>query len=228
MKNQISCEKCFAPIQAENLNISLGIAKCDHCGHSFYPSGGQGNSKPKVSEVSGISSERTSEGYQLTRTWRSKKTFFLIFFTVFWNGFLVMWYSIAFSQENAPLMMKLFPIIHVAVGLGLLYSTLCSLFNKTVFTIKYNTFSVKHGPIPAFGNCEIPRNEVKQLWIKERIHRNKNSTSYSYLLNLQQRNGKDLKIGTFYDYERALKVEQEIESALGIQDKSVPGEHRSA
>ncbi|MDA8792592.1 hypothetical protein N9N67_05065 [Bacteriovoracaceae bacterium] len=224
MTNQINCEKCHSPIGAQNLNIKMGIAKCDQCGHSFYPSQRRRFEKPKQGETRGITTERSGMEFILTRKWFSSKTFFLIFFTIAWNTFLVFWYTMAFSDDNAPLMMKLFPIVHVAVGLGLFYGTLCSIFNKTIFTVTYQNLSVKHGPIPYRGNCEISRRDVEQLWIKEVVRHHKNSTQTWYDLFLKRRNEKDLKIGKFHHYDQALKVEQEIESALGIQDKSVAGE----
>ena len=60
---------------------------------------------------------------EIVRKWFGMQTLFLTAFAVFWGGFLFFWYSNI--PEDGPLMVALFPLLHVAVGVlqeGLLRS----------------------------------------------------------------------------------------------------------
>lgn len=58
---------------------------------------------------------------------------FLVPFTVVWNGFLVLWYTLAIASGNW--IMAIFAIGHLAVGLGLIGTVLYILFGSQVLTI---------------------------------------------------------------------------------------------
>ena len=45
-----------------------------------------------------------------------------------------MWYGIAFAADT-PLIAKLFPLLHVAMGIGLTYFTLAGLVNRTTVEV---------------------------------------------------------------------------------------------
>src|SRR5690606_5247899 len=74
-------------------------------------------------------------GLVFTRRWFQPVFLFLAFFCLMWDGFLVVWYGIAFATlgtaKGPGLMMFVFPLIHVAVGVGLTYYTICGFFNRT-------------------------------------------------------------------------------------------------
>lgn len=62
--------------------------------------------------------EQTSDGLLFSYRWFSPAYIFIACFAIAWDAFLVFWYTMATSQ-NAPLMMLLFPIVHILVGFGI-------------------------------------------------------------------------------------------------------------
>jgi hypothetical protein len=156
---------------------------------------------------------------------------FLIPFCIAWNAFLVGWYSMAVS--NGPgggmqIIMLLFPIAHVAVGLGLLYFCLLVLFNRTVVRVSYGELELTHGPLPVPGNHRVPVDEIAQLYIRhEHKQGNQGSTSHTYPLIARLKSGQDLKLlPTNSELNVARALEQLVEEHLGIRDEPVAGEHR--
>ncbi len=159
--------------------------------------------------------------------WFTPIAYFLAFFSTIWCGFLIVWYSIVLAG-GAPLIAALFPLIHVAVGIGLAYYTLCLFRNKTYIDIDQNYLSVAHKPIPWWkGNKELLRENIAQLYVKEKISRGKNGTSTTYQLRAKLRNGKDEEIFNLASMEshQVLEIEQRLERFMGIPDEPVRGEY---
>ncbi|HKK17661.1 MAG TPA: hypothetical protein VJ952_03185 [Opitutales bacterium] len=161
----------------------------------------------------------------IRRSWRGPHLWFLLLFCIFWNGFLVFWYSAAFGDSNAPLMMKLFPLGHVAVGIGLTYYVVAGFLNKTDVRINPLKVSVRSYPMKWFGNKEVPIDDIKQLYTTEKISNNKNGTSMSYTVNILTPAGKQLKLlSGLQAKEQGIFIEKKIEEVLGIEDQKVAGE----
>lgn len=125
---KLTCEDCGADIPAENINISRAVAKCAHCGAISGFADRVSNSRaaverPQVALPPGIEVIDLGGELTLLRRWFSWKYAFLAVFCLFWNGFLVVWYTLALSAEETPVLMLVFPILHVAAGVGLSYHT---------------------------------------------------------------------------------------------------------
>ena len=172
-----------------------------------------------------IALDMTSGGLTLTYRWFSVKYIFLAAFCVVWDGFLAFWYYTAFTTD-APLMMVLFPVLHLAVGVFLTYSTLAGFVNKTVVTVSNGTISIFHGPLPWFGSKTIPAHSITQLYVEDRVHRSsKGGTSVTYRLSAITTENKKIKlISTIDSHDTALYLELEVERHLGLRDQKVPGE----
>ena len=99
--------------------------------------------------------------------WFTPMLFGIIFFCIAWDSFLVFWYSIALTQPNTPWIMIVFPICHVAVGVGLTYSTIASLFNSTHIIADQHVLSIKHGPVPWWANKELNVKDIRKLMIRK-------------------------------------------------------------
>lgn len=159
----------------------------------------------------------------IRRVWKSPVAYFLIFFSLIWNGFMVGWMSIAISQGAWS--MAAFGSIHAAVGLFLIYYTIALFVNKTDIRIDTYNLSVKHYPLRWMGQAQIPVENVQQVYCKEKITRNKNSTSVSYEVHCIDRNNKQKKLlSGLNDSSQAHFIETEIEKVLGIKDRPVSGE----
>src|SRR5215217_2640549 len=97
----------------------------------------------------------------IRRSWFSHLVWFLIIFCLAWNSFLIFWYSVMLGfAAGAPSPFKfiiiLFPLVHVAVGLGLTYFVFCLLLNKTDVILRTDTLEIKTHPLPWRGNQMIP------------------------------------------------------------------------
>ena len=230
---QIHCKACRAKILAEDINLEKTLAKCRGCNAVFDFSGqlepeqrqaARSRPRPEVPLPPKFRMEDWGRDLVITWRWFSPKFLALAFFCAFWDGFLVFWYVMAFRQ-GAPLVMKLFPILHLAVGVGLTYFTLAGFLNRTAVKVSRDALGISHSPLPWPGNRVLPSTEIEQLYCGERMHRHRHSCSYSYQLNAVGRDGSKIKlISGLEEPEAALFLEQAIEARLGIQDRPVRGE----
>jgi hypothetical protein len=154
---------------------------------------------------------------------------FLAFFCVAWDGFLVVWYGIAFfaAKDSSPasVIMMVFPIAHVAVGVGLTYFTLAGFVNRTRVSVSRNQLTIRHGPLPWKGNLELPGKQFTQLYGEEIISRGKNGPTITYNLLALDREGQKVKLlSGLTDKDQVLYLEQTMERRLGIEDAAVAGE----
>ena len=121
--------------------------------------------------------------------------------------------------------MKLFPIGHVAVGVGLTYYVIAGFVNKTDIRINPLKVSVLSYPMKWFGNKEVRVDDVKQLYTTEKITSNKNGTSVSYTVNIMTSMGKQLKlVSGLQSKDQGIFIEKKIEEVLGLADEPVSGE----
>lgn len=240
--NALHCRNCGATIDSRDVHEDLAIAKCRYCNTVMdLARRGQDDdaSRPDRPAATARPRERPAvpiperfkvdqQGGKLTIEWRwFNATFiFLLFFCAFWDSFLVIWYLTAMKSGDAPSAVFVFPLIHVTVGLGLTWYTLAGLLNRTRIEVEQGTLRIRHFPLPWPGNRELSVGDLSQLFCDESVHRNKNSTTYTYNLNAMLRSGgRKLKlIGRLEKPELALYLEQKLESHLGIRDVPVQGE----
>ncbi|HSU15354.1 hypothetical protein [Longimicrobium sp.] len=227
---KIICPECRVPVAAEDVNLGTGLAKCRTCNNVFRftdvaPELAAPAARARI-PVEKPRSVVTSEfGGELTLEyrWFSWKYLFLAFFCLFWDGFLVVWYAIAVRSGNPVLM--LFPLLHVAVGIGLTYATLAGFVNTTTVRIDAGRIRVRHHPLPWGRTVELGVVEVKQLFCQEKISRGRNGVSYTYDLVALLHDGTRRKVLGGLDYpELPLYLEQNAESWLKIRDEPVVGE----
>ena len=237
----LNCRRCHKPIAVENINIQQMIAKCGGCGavFTFGPADASrethspGGTKATVPRPGSWQVAREGNQLVLTRKWFKPLFLFLLLFSFVWNSFLVGWYSLlggiggeaGFSAFS--LIFFIFPLGHVAVGLGLAYYTLAGLLNRTIITVDRSALSIKHRPLPWRHSGVIAAHELDQLYCKEERQSNKGSSWYTYSVSALLRDGRERKIMSGLDSpEEALYLESEVERYLGITDRPVAGEYR--
>jgi hypothetical protein len=233
---QLACRKCGRDIWAEDMNIDTLVAKCRCCNAVFSfaadlgdreaaaPTSLRTRSRARVPLPRGITAEDRGRSLLLTRRWFNSKVIFLVFFCVMWDGFLFTWFCAAF-KEGAPPVMALLPLIHVLVGAVITYFTAASIVNTTVIEVERGTVSIRHGPLPWFGNRTIRSADLEQLYTEQRYHRTKHGGYYTYELSAVTRGGGRIKLlSSLVDPAQARYLEQEIERCLKIQDQPVVGE----
>jgi len=142
---------------------------------------------------------------------------------MFWDGFMITWYTIAISKGQWA--MALFGTLHALVGICLTYFVIAGYINKTYITVTNNVFKIKHKPLPFFKTISMSARELKQLYSKEHISRSNNGTSCTYEVHAKTNSGENIKlVDNLPNSEQALYIEQEVERYLRIDDEPVRGE----
>ncbi|MCA9793393.1 MAG: hypothetical protein KC910_16400, partial [Candidatus Eremiobacteraeota bacterium] len=115
MSISIRCPNCGGRIAAEDVNLDRLVGRCRVCDDLFDcseqlpASSGSGFAAPAVPSraeapcPSTITSTPRGRDITFTRRWFSGQIFFLLFFCVFWDGFLIFWYGLALSAKNPPI-----------------------------------------------------------------------------------------------------------------------------
>lgn len=235
---QLACKSCGKPVPAEDVNLDKALAKCRIC-HAVFDIADMVGRKVRDEADDLVPKPRSftveNWGPELVLSWRwySHGIWIAIPFLVIWNGFLVVWYAAAVAglsddkAEPTAWFMLLFPVLHVAIGVGGIYAVLCGFFNRTVIRVSGGELSVRHGPIPYPGNRQILTADIKQLFCTETIHRGKRSSRTTYNLLVKVKEGDKITLlSGLDDLDQGLYVEQQIERHLNIQDKRVPGQVR--
>ena len=228
---ELSCKNCGSQLKPESISTELNAARCTHCNALFAISlperkdsaGQQTGPRPKVPMPERFEVSELGHEFVLTRRWFSPGLFFLLFFCIIWNGFMVVWHTISLS--TGLWFMSLFGLIHTAVGIGLAYGTLAGFLNTTQIKVGRGNLSLRHGPIPWKGNKAIPAHSVRQIYGKEMIKNSKNGTYKRYSVEVVlDTNKRETLVKGLEEAEQALFIEQQVEQHLGIQDRATPGE----
>ncbi len=231
----LHCPVCGSTIPGENVDLDLAIARCPTC-RSVYdlmgrkappraPADPVPAPRPKVALPSKFEvDDRGYDGMRVSWRWFSPKHIGALVFCIAWDSFLLFWYGIALTAD-APWIMIVFPIAHVAVGVGMTYATLAGFVNRTDVEVSRARLSIRHGPIPWLGNLDVSGRELTQLYSTEEINRGKNGTTTTYTLNAIDRSGVKRKLlKGLTEIEQVLWLEQALERHLGIEDRPVEGE----
>jgi hypothetical protein len=164
----------------------------------------------------------------IVRRWfQPAKHLMMLVFAIGWNAFLVFWYGVAFSG-GGPWIMFVFPLVHVAVGLGVAYGALAGIMNRTTIRVTGDRLRIRHAPLPWLGNREVPVDELEQVYCTQKEHRGKNGVTFTYEVKTATKGGAGMTLLTgLPEAEQALYIEQTIEKALNIVDVAMPEEFKS-
>lgn len=161
----------------------------------------------------------------ITRRWYSANTWLYLIFTLVWNGFVFQWYDSVLNSDSQDITVLLFPVIHVGLGLWLIYKTLTGFFNSTEIQIGSGKFVVSHGPFPWIGNKQVESRMIKQIFCDEKTTRNRNSSRVSYRVNaVMKDDSKETLVAAGVERDQALYIEQIAEKHFGIEPAPVVGE----
>ncbi|MFN0021507.1 MAG: hypothetical protein ACKVP0_24920 [Pirellulaceae bacterium] len=236
---KLTCKSCRSPILPQDINLEMAIAKCTSCGEVFSfleQVGSEAVAKP-MSQLPAPKPFRfvvEEFGSELTVSyrWFTPMLFFMIFFCLFWDAFMAVWYFIAISQiligQPAAWAMAAFGLLHLAIGIGVTYSTIAGFVNRTVIKVAGGTLTVRHGPMRWGGNHTLNVDDILQFYCSDRTHSSRRRQWSSYQLNVLKKNGTKLVLlGSLTEREEALFLEERLEEKLGIAARQVPGELRS-
>lgn len=224
---ELKCNNCGSQLKTENISAQLSAARCHHCNALFalpVAAGGRVIPRPEVSLPSKMKIEERMDGLTITRRWLDAKAYFLLFFAVFWNGFMIVWNTISISQ--GIWIMAAFGTIHTGVGLVLIYTVLGMFLNSTRVKIGYDAVEVRIGPVPWKGNKTLPKSELEQFYCTEKVSHSKNGSTVTYNVEaVLKGNRHERLVEGLTHHDQALYIEQTLEKSLGIVDTRVAGEH---
>ncbi len=236
---QLTCEHCGQRIPAEDINLANQIAKCRACDHVFgfedqIDQGGDDDGAWDGSLPKGFVVTDLGDRLLIRRRWFSWIAIPMLFFCIVWDGTLVFWYGMATQMKTGSMqwVFLLFPLLHVAVGVGITYFTLAMLLNKTWIEVDPHAFTVRHRPLPWPGNRRIDPAAIEQLYGKREKHQSRDDdgdtrTWYTYELHAQLLGGKHEKLLSGLEKPQHVRyIEQEMEKWLGIKDRRVVGQMR--
>lgn len=224
------CSQCGADLDSDDVSTELLVAQCGSCGAVFELEVEQIPDE-HIDRLRQDLVEPTPEGIQvnvhdhaleLRYRWFTILYMFLIPFTLFWNGFMVVWFAMAMG--SGEILMAVFGIPHLLIGVGLGYYTLAGLLNTTIVTLDHQRLVVAHTPIPWRGACDMALEELEQLYVVERKHQGKNGVSYTYELMAVNKDGSEKPLLRGLKSHQAKFMEKRLELAAGITNKRVTGE----
>lgn len=230
------CIHCGTPLRPEDVNPSTGVARCHVCGQMFDTvnrggtvGGGAAPAQQVVPRPAHMHVEH--QGRRLTIRWRwfTPAMVFVACFCVAWDSFLLFWYSMAFGDRHVPWIAIVFPIAHVAVGVGLTYATLCAFVNSTTLEISPDGLTIRHGPLPWRGNRYLPSTQIRQPFCEQRLNTNtrgrSTNTSVTYHLSALLNDGSKTRlVSGLNDISQAIFLKKQIELAMDIKPQPVAGE----
>ena len=223
------CPSCGGKTSFKN-DISRVI--CQYCGNEHIFQLNQPTAikpmewfraRPRQPQPRTIRLRKQGRSLDLYWRWFTLKYVPLAFFCIAWDSFLVFWYGMAFSMDT-PWIFKVFPIAHLAVGVGLTYTTLAGFLNTTSVRLNEREFTVQHDPVPWGGEVRLPISDLKQFYCRRKESKNSEGSA-TYELAALLKDGRELSLLSNLDSpEIGLFMEQQIESWLQISDSPVATE----
>lgn len=229
---QLFCPNCKAPIPSLDINIGQMVAKCHKCDQVFafeHELVHAERHRPEILLPPGIEAYSLLNEMNFEVSWRNGKELgFFLFFTIFWDSIVFLFAVLAIL--SGELTMLLFLSLHIAVGIGLLYYTVCLLLNKTYIQVNRRTISLEHKPLPMlfYPNQIVEAKAIDQLFI-ERYSSSKTNgrPNYAFSVEAIMKDGSRKKLlKGLKSEEQAGYIEQQIEHFLQIKDRKVEEEWR--
>lgn len=150
----------------------------------------------------------------IRRRWFNLSVIPLTFFCIAWDAFLIFWYTAAAAMEETPWIMVVFPVAHVAVGVGLTYYCIAMYVNKTDLTLSADGMEVHTYPIKWLGDQFVPLSGCAGVLVREETDSYKNSTYYVKYADSQGREKK--LVNGMKAREQANFIRDKIAETLGV------------
>jgi hypothetical protein len=136
-----------------------------------------------------------------------------------WNCFVVLWYWNALQNGGRMGWLAiLITIPHGAIGALLVYATLAGFLNRTVIKVTSELLTVRHGPVPWWGNRRLPIDELERLYCDQDTDSAERGHRYVYRVNALTKGASKVDLVTELDRAQALFIKQELARWLNIDD----------
>lgn len=246
----MNCPRCRTLVLSEDVNLEHLLAKCRQCQEVFRFSAEEIEAvterlqdkitsdvpsikapEVRVPRPDGIEVDDLGGERRMVKRWFHPQLIFAAMFCVVWDGFLIFWYTIAFTTD-APWIMVVFPILHLTAGVCLTYSTIAGFFNRTTIEVNDSWLSVSSGPVPWFGNVNISVAAIEQVYCMEIDPSQWTQGQWGrgtwaracVKVSAALRSGRQLVLLASIPRDEGLFIEQQLEEWLEIEPKRVPGQ----
>lgn len=230
----LRCPACGAPLPADDVNVARGVAVCRPCDVIYSLGDGADEPAPALDDLPIPSSLQVTDDPDvlvIERKWNRMQGLALGGFFALWDTFLIFWYSIALFADDGPqLLMMLFPLLHVAAGVGGTWTALANLFNTTRVEASAKVVRTKAGPIPTPGG-DIAHDiaDTVQFFVDRStnpLRFNAGSTaSERFRVCAFQRDGTVVPVHKGIDsLSEARAIERLLERRYGMRDVPLKGE----
>lgn len=140
-------------------------------------------------------------------------------FAVLWDSFLFFWYSQALGRDETPWIAVVFPLGHVAAGIGITYYVIAASVNTTDVTISESLVEVASGPVPWLGDRSITVDQFTAVLVRER-RGSRGARTYSVMYADRQRKERTLLKG-LPRLDQAEFIADTIRDTLALDAKPV-------
>lgn len=233
---ELRCPACATLIVAEDVDLASGWAKCRECNDVFsFRKPGAPKTPVRADVPMPEKFEMTEQDGRLVIRWKwfSAVHLFLIFFSIAWWTFLILWYgglisAVALSGGEGMIpavVMGVFGLPFLAAGVFLVYFALAGLLNRTFVTVSRDRIEVRHRPLRWKGERTLSVADCAQLYCERHEHRGKNGVSHTYSVNVVTPDRRKIElVKSLSGQDQARFLEYKIETVLGIADERVEGE----
>lgn len=133
-------------------------------------------------------------------------------FAVLWDGILAAWLYCV-SLTSAPWFVTAGGVLMTAIGVGMTYSVIALLLNRTSLRVDAAEVSVRHGPLPWREERDVRRADIDSVFCEKIVGSDETlwDPALSYTVKLALRGGRTLNlVAGLRAPEQALFIEQLI------------------
>ena len=235
---KLSCPECASHIPSEDINIVEMVAKCAAC-DAVFAFGDHIRSAADATTLTnyefdsprGLSLDVEDGVLTLSRQWfLGRRCRFGIRYRMGCVPRRLVCDGEQYARTHEHIVYT-FPLIHVGVRIGITYTALTKVFNRTKIRVDGQRITVKHGPFKWVGESEVHVTAIEQLYVHEIEPKLKQARGKiaNYEVHALLKGGGNIRVikGLKSPFQ-ALYIEQEIERHLGISPTRVPGEYSPA
>ncbi len=224
----MNCPRCGLSVPSNNVVAALRAARCTAC-DTLFDTSSLARAAPRPGAPTALAAperwqlEEIGGRFSARWKWLTASAFFLLPFTLIWNGMLAtMGWSASERGAHPERLLLGLVVPHVWVGVGLAYWVLATFLNTTTVSLADGKLAVRHAPLwwPG-GRLALERAEVRQLFVVEQ--RGKNGSTFQ-LCALLRDGRRQVVVRSLPQEADARFLEAKLERLLDLVDQPVAGE----
>lgn len=230
---QLNCPRCGDAVVGADIDLARGVGVCRPCGELVpFPSMPAMLSalasppttalyRPESFHFVEKGGGESSDAYEATIAPNRLATLPILFFTLFWDGFMIVWYTIAILGGIWP--MAVFGLLHLGVAFFLTHKVFVGMLNTRRFAIAGGRIRFTNGPVPTGGTLDASLAEVDGFAVRTKTSssRSGTTTSFAVVANLAGGSSKQLSL-VLDDAPSAEFAVQRLNEVLGEAKARVP------